>query len=200
MRGNELGGGYARQLPGSTTGNEIAAASTLHVVVLFGFRFRIGRHVLPLLVLPVLVVTAPATSGRLTSALIAAAFALSALVGLGLFALASPKTATRAGGLGDRVLGRWLRPEACRNALVALQADNATPSDGMLPTDIELDPRFKLDYNPYVVNELWPRWRVESVADDIETGRHCGDPKYRLRPVDVKVRDNRVYVSVPPAA
>jgi nitrite reductase/ring-hydroxylating ferredoxin subunit len=41
----------------------------------------------------------------------------------------------------------------------------------------------------------WHGWEF-----DLETGRHCGDPKYRLRPVDVKVRDNRVYVSVPPAA
>src|SRR5215475_9449374 len=41
----------------------------------------------------------------------------------------------------------------------------------------------------------WHGWEF-----DIESGRHCGDPKYRLRPVDVKVRDNRVYVSIPPAA
>ena len=38
----------------------------------------------------------------------------------------------------------------------------------------------------------WHGWEF-----DIESGRHCGDPKYRLRPVDVRVRDNRVYVSVP---
>ena len=38
----------------------------------------------------------------------------------------------------------------------------------------------------------WHGWEF-----DIETGRHCGDPKYRLRPVDVRVRDQRVYVSVP---
>src|SRR5258707_1070482 len=41
----------------------------------------------------------------------------------------------------------------------------------------------------------WHGWEF-----DIESGRHCGDPKYRLRPVDVRVRDNRVYVSIPPAA
>ena len=38
----------------------------------------------------------------------------------------------------------------------------------------------------------WHGWEF-----DIESGRHCGDPTYRLRPVDVRVRDNRVYVSVP---
>ena len=38
----------------------------------------------------------------------------------------------------------------------------------------------------------WHGWEF-----DIESGRHCGDPKYRLRPVDVRVRDNHVYVSVP---
>ena len=38
----------------------------------------------------------------------------------------------------------------------------------------------------------WHGWEF-----DIESGRHCGDPKYRLRPVDVRVRDQRVYVSVP---
>ena len=35
---------------------------------------------------------------------------------------------------------------------------------------------------------------------DIETGRHAGDPKYRLRPVDVHVRGNRVYVTLPGSA
>ncbi len=29
----------------------------------------------------------------------------------------------------------------------------------------------------------WHGWEF-----DIETGRHCGDPKYRLRPVDVRVQ------------
>ena len=35
---------------------------------------------------------------------------------------------------------------------------------------------------------------------DLASGRHCGDPKYRLRPVNVQVRDNRVYVAVPAEA
>jgi nitrite reductase/ring-hydroxylating ferredoxin subunit len=41
----------------------------------------------------------------------------------------------------------------------------------------------------------WHGWEF-----DIETGRHAGDPKYRLRPVDVQVRDNRVYVTLPGSA
>jgi nitrite reductase/ring-hydroxylating ferredoxin subunit len=41
----------------------------------------------------------------------------------------------------------------------------------------------------------WHGWEF-----DIESGRHCGDPKYRLRPVDVRVRDNQVYVSLPAEA
>jgi nitrite reductase (NADH) small subunit len=41
----------------------------------------------------------------------------------------------------------------------------------------------------------WHGWEF-----DIETGRHAGDPKYRLRPVNVQVRDNRVYVTLPGSA
>src|SRR2546423_1263925 len=41
----------------------------------------------------------------------------------------------------------------------------------------------------------WHGWEF-----DIDTGRHCGDPKYRLRPLDVKVRDNPISVSLPPTA
>jgi nitrite reductase/ring-hydroxylating ferredoxin subunit len=41
----------------------------------------------------------------------------------------------------------------------------------------------------------WHGWEF-----DIETGRHAGDPKYRLRPVDVQVRDNQVYVKLPGSA
>ncbi|MCS6939700.1 MAG: beta-galactosidase [Roseiflexus sp.] len=39
--------------------------------------------------------------------------------------------------------------------IIALQADNETPGDGMLPADAGLDPRLRLDYNPYVVDHLW---------------------------------------------
>jgi hypothetical protein len=42
--------------------------------------------------------------------------------------------------------------------VAALQVDNETPGDGMLPADIGLDPRFRLDYNPYVTDALWPAW------------------------------------------
>jgi nitrite reductase/ring-hydroxylating ferredoxin subunit len=38
----------------------------------------------------------------------------------------------------------------------------------------------------------WHGWEF-----DLDTGRHCGDPKYRLRPIDVRVRDERVYVTLP---
>lgn len=39
--------------------------------------------------------------------------------------------------------------------IIALQADNETPGDGMLPADAGLDPRLRLDYNTYVVDHLW---------------------------------------------
>src|ERR1700674_140298 len=41
----------------------------------------------------------------------------------------------------------------------------------------------------------WHGWEF-----DIETGRHCGDPKYRLRPVNVRIEDDRVYVTLPATA
>ena len=41
----------------------------------------------------------------------------------------------------------------------------------------------------------WHGWEF-----DLETGRHCGDPKYRLRPIDVRVREDRVYVTLPARA
>ena len=41
----------------------------------------------------------------------------------------------------------------------------------------------------------WHGWEF-----DISTGRHCGDPKYRLRPVSVRVADERVYVTMPNAS
>ena len=41
----------------------------------------------------------------------------------------------------------------------------------------------------------WHGWEF-----DLDTGRHCGDPKYRLRPIDVRVREDRVYVTLPARA
>src|SRR3984893_13711591 len=38
----------------------------------------------------------------------------------------------------------------------------------------------------------WHGWEF-----DLESGRHCGDPKYRLRPVNVRLEDNRGYVKLP---
>jgi hypothetical protein len=40
----------------------------------------------------------------------------------------------------------------------------------------------------------WHGWEF-----DIESGRHCGDPKHRLRPVGIRVRENRVYLDIPGA-
>jgi nitrite reductase/ring-hydroxylating ferredoxin subunit len=38
----------------------------------------------------------------------------------------------------------------------------------------------------------WHGWEF-----DIESGRHCGDPKHRLRPVGIRVREDRVYLDIP---
>ena len=38
----------------------------------------------------------------------------------------------------------------------------------------------------------WHGWEF-----DIETGRHCGDGRWRLRPVEIQVRDDRIYVTLP---
>lgn len=41
----------------------------------------------------------------------------------------------------------------------------------------------------------WHGWEF-----DIETGRHCGDRRFRLRPVTVAVRGDDVFVTVPAAS
>ena len=66
------------------------------------------------------------------------------------------------------------------------------------------------DGGPVCQGKVIPRVEEELASDqtsrglrwefDIETGRHCGDPKYRLRPVNVRVEDNRVYVTLPATA
>jgi nitrite reductase (NADH) small subunit len=38
----------------------------------------------------------------------------------------------------------------------------------------------------------WHGWEF-----DIATGRHAGDPKYRLRPVNIRIENDRVYVTLP---
>ena len=59
------------------------------------------------------------------------------------------------------------------------------------------------DGGPVCQGKVIPRVEEELGPDQTSRGlrfsdkRHCGDPKYRLRTVDVRVRDNRVYVSVP---
>lgn len=55
--------------------------------------------------------------------------------------------------------------QAPQGPIIALQAENETPGDGMLPADVGLDPRFRLDYNPYVVDVLWPAWCAEHDLD-----------------------------------
>jgi len=55
--------------------------------------------------------------------------------------------------------------QAPTGPIIALQAENETPGDGMLPADIGLDPRFRLDYNPYVIDELWPAWCADHDLD-----------------------------------
>jgi uncharacterized membrane protein YbhN (UPF0104 family) len=85
----------------------------------------LAKFLLPVLALPALVLAASAASGTVTYAVIVGALALAGLAGLGLATLASPAVAARAGGFVDLVLGRWAPAGACRNALVALQADTS---------------------------------------------------------------------------
>ncbi|GAA4692149.1 hypothetical protein GCM10023349_03830 [Nocardioides conyzicola] len=82
----------------------------------------LAKFLLPALVMPVLLVAAPGVAGSFAYAGLAAALVLAVVAATGLATLASPAAADRAGGLGDRVLGRWLRGRSCRAALVALQA------------------------------------------------------------------------------
>lgn len=61
--------------------------------------------------------------------------------------------------------------------VIAVQADNETPGDGLLPADIGLDPRLRLDYNQYVVEHLWPWfWGL-----DVEDGEGSGNARRRER-------------------
>jgi len=56
--------------------------------------------------------------------------------------------------------------------VVAVQADNETPGDGLLPADIGLDPRLRLDYNQYVVERLWPWfWGLDTGDGEEHAGR-----------------------------
>jgi hypothetical protein len=56
--------------------------------------------------------------------------------------------------------------QAPAGPVVALQADNETPGDEMLPADIGPDPRFKLDYNEYVIKTLWAQWQASRKSMD----------------------------------
>src|SRR5262249_30840432 len=62
----------------------------------------------------------------------------------------------------------------------------------LAPDQTSRGPRFSKKRN---IVRPWPGWKSNSDA-----AGHGGAPKYRLRPVDVRVRDTRVYVSIPPAA
>jgi uncharacterized membrane protein YbhN (UPF0104 family) len=83
------------------------------------------KLLLPVLALPALLLAASAASGTVTYAVVIGALVLAALTGLGLATLSSPAVAARTGGFADRVLSRWAPAGACRNALVAVQADTS---------------------------------------------------------------------------
>lgn len=53
--------------------------------------------------------------------------------------------------------------------IIALQADNETPGDGMIPADAGLDPRLRLDYNAYVVERLWREFAGEGAPEPPRT-------------------------------
>jgi uncharacterized membrane protein YbhN (UPF0104 family) len=85
----------------------------------------LAKFLLPILALPVLLLAAPAVGSTFVYAGLVGALILAAIIAAGLATLSSPAAAARAGGLGDRALGRWLRGRSCRTALVALQADTS---------------------------------------------------------------------------
>jgi uncharacterized membrane protein YbhN (UPF0104 family) len=82
----------------------------------------LAKFLLPLLAMPVLLVAGPALGSTAVYAGLLAALVLAVITAAGLAMLSSPTAAARAGGLGDRALGRWLRGRSCRTALVGLQA------------------------------------------------------------------------------
>ncbi len=53
--------------------------------------------------------------------------------------------------------------------IIAIQADNETPGDGMLPADAGLDPRLRLDYNAYVVDHLWREFAGDGAPEPPRT-------------------------------
>ena len=85
----------------------------------------LAKFLLPLLAMPVVLLAAPAVGSATLYTGLFGALVLAVVTAAGLATLSSPTAAARAGLLGDRVLGRWLRGRSCRAALVALQADTS---------------------------------------------------------------------------
>ncbi|MBI2246092.1 MAG: flippase-like domain-containing protein [Nocardioides sp.] len=104
-------------------GHSAAAIGTFTVVT--NVWDVLAKFLLPLLALPALLLTASAADAAMTYAVVVGAPFLAVLTALGLATLSSPAAAARAGGVADRVLGRWLRPGTCRDQLVVLQADTS---------------------------------------------------------------------------
>lgn len=59
--------------------------------------------------------------------------------------------------------------------VIAVQVDNETPGDGLLPADAGLDPRLRLDYNSFVVEQLWPRFLGAEAVDLVESDQQTGE-------------------------
>ena len=85
----------------------------------------LAKFLLPLLAMPVLLLAGPALGSAAVYAGLLATLVLTVITAAGLATLSSPRAAARAGRLGDRALGRWLRGRSCRTALVDLQADTS---------------------------------------------------------------------------
>lgn len=82
----------------------------------------LAKFVVPLLAIPVLLTAATVASGHLLHAAALGAAVLAVVAAIVASTMVSPSAADRAGGLVDRLLGRWLRGRSCRAALVSLQA------------------------------------------------------------------------------
>jgi hypothetical protein len=75
--------------------------------------------------------------------------------------------------------------QAPAGPVAALQADDQMPGDGMLPADAGLDPRFKLDYNEYVIKTLWPQWQASHKS---QVADHKSADSSDLRPATCDLR------------
>jgi hypothetical protein len=64
--------------------------------------------------------------------------------------------------------------------VIAVQVENEIPGDGMLPADIGLDPRLRLDYNPHVTDVLWPEWLVRRDEGSASPTSRIPHPAFRI--------------------